>query len=154
MDRPTASAFSMVVGMHLRVIVGILSIALAGSSAAGADLPPATVFMFFGNTPAAAPAAVDRDGDGIADDWEATHGLNPATTDDAGLDHDGDGLDARQESEAGSDPWLLDSDDDGLADGLDPAPTVAWVPTTGDEGPPAAGDAANAVALCVFRPGP
>lgn len=153
MDRPTASAFSMVVGMQLRVIAGILGIALAGFRAAGADLPPATVFMFCGNTPTAAPAAADTDGDGLADDWEATHGLNPLMTDDASLDHDGDGLDARQEALAGSDPWLVDSDDDGLVDARDPAPTVALVTATGCDGLLAAGDAVNVLALCIFRPG-
>ena len=37
------------------------------------------------------PVCVDWDADGMPDDWEIAHGLNPAVND-AGLDSDGDGL--------------------------------------------------------------
>lgn len=38
-----------------------------------------------------APAPVDRDGDGMADDWEQAHGLNPSDSSDRNADRDGDG---------------------------------------------------------------
>ena len=58
----------------------------------------------------------DNDGDGMSDDWEGAHGLNPKGAWDAGQDADGDGLSNRDESDLGSDPWDRDSDDDGADD--------------------------------------
>lgn len=46
---------------------------------------------------------VDEDGDGLPDDWETTHGLNP-TVNDAALDPDHDGMSNWQEFLAGTDP--------------------------------------------------
>ena len=46
----------------------------------------------------------DTDGDGMADDWETEHGLNPASAADAGLDDDGDGFTNLQEFLANTDP--------------------------------------------------
>src|SRR5205823_7275443 len=66
-----------------------------------------------GNNPlnwkAAAPtpgrdAVADRDGDGMADDWEAAHQLNPDDPTDAALDSDRDGFTNLQEYLAGTDP--------------------------------------------------
>ncbi|CAB1057424.1 Beta-galactosidase (EC [Olavius sp. associated proteobacterium Delta 1] len=64
------------------------------------------------------PICVDWDGDGLPDDWELAHGLNPAL-DDGALDFDGDGLSNRQEYERGTDPFNPDSDGDGIVDGQD-----------------------------------
>jgi hypothetical protein len=59
---------------------------------------------------------VDWDGDGMPDDWELAHGLDP-TVNDADLDPDGDGLINLQEYLYGSDPHNPDSDGDGILDG-------------------------------------
>jgi hypothetical protein len=64
------------------------------------------------------PICVDWDGDGMPDDWELLHGLDP-TVDDSMLDPDGDGLTNLQEYENGTDPFNADSDGDGIPDGLD-----------------------------------
>jgi hypothetical protein len=62
------------------------------------------------------PICVDWDADGLPDDWEIRHGLNPWVND-ADLDYDGDGLTNRQEYERGTDPFDPDSDGDGILDG-------------------------------------
>ena len=49
-------------------------------------------------------ASVDRDGDGIPNDWEIANGLNPDDPADALRDPDGDGLTNLQEFRAGTDP--------------------------------------------------
>jgi hypothetical protein len=67
----------------------------------------------YGNEPtnwlAAAPAPAyvpqtDTDGDGIPDEWERAHGLNPESPMDALEDRDGDGMTNLQEYLAGTDP--------------------------------------------------
>lgn len=59
----------------------------------------------------------DSDGDGLPDNWEIAHGLNPNSDGDALLDHDGDGLYALLEFMIGSNPVAADTDGDGLPDG-------------------------------------
>jgi CheY-like chemotaxis protein len=64
------------------------------------------------------PISVDWDGDGLPDDWEITHGLNPWVND-ADIDSDGDGLTNLEEYGRGTDPFNPDTDGDGILDGAE-----------------------------------
>jgi len=71
---------------------------------------------------------LDSDQDGLPDYWEDQFGLDPADPTDAHLDGDDDGLDNLDEYDAHTDPWVADTDGDGLSDldevvthGTDPA---------------------------------
>lgn len=65
------------------------------------------------------PEIVDTsDQDGMDDNWEREHGLDP-NADDSGSDLDGDGLTNKQEHDLGTLPNDIDSDDDGLTDGAE-----------------------------------
>jgi hypothetical protein len=61
----------------------------------------------------------DSDGDGIPDDYEIAHGMNPNDPTDALEDFDHDGLTNLQEYQLGTDPRNADTDGDGLPDGLE-----------------------------------
>ena len=79
----------------------------------------------------AEPANLDNDGDGMMNAWERRYGLNPEDPTDLDGDTDGDGLLHREEYQAGSDPWLRDSDGDGASDGMEVHDT-GTDPTTPD----------------------
>lgn len=59
----------------------------------------------------------DDDSDGLPNQWEVDHGLDPFDPTDATLDSDGDGLTNLEEYTARLDPQDPDVDDDGLLDG-------------------------------------
>ena len=67
-----------------------------------------TVTNIAGSAPLSAEATLtvlaDTDGDGMPDDWETLHGLNPGDASDAGLDPDGDTMSNLAEYIAGTDP--------------------------------------------------
>ncbi|MBI3892096.1 MAG: hypothetical protein HY303_11275, partial [Candidatus Wallbacteria bacterium] len=70
------------------------------------------------------PLAVDTDGDGLPDWFEARatlarDGVSSTTGLDPRADDDGDGLTNLQEFLAGTDPELADSDDDGMSDSVE-----------------------------------
>ena len=62
--------------------------------------------------------ANDADADGLDDDWETSHGLDPAV-DDSEQDPDQDGSNNLREFERHTDPHKADTDGDGLADGIE-----------------------------------
>ncbi len=88
------------------------------TAAAGLTLPPGMLWTNIGCRLVMSNAATtvgvahnftitilaDRDGDGMADEWELARGLNPASAADALLDLDGDGLSNHDEYIAGTDP--------------------------------------------------
>lgn len=62
-------------------------------------------------------ADIDSDGDGLPDQWEIDHGLDPNDPNDAAEDPDEDGLDNLDEHKYKTDPNDPDTDGDGYTDG-------------------------------------
>lgn len=65
----------------------------------------------------------DTDGDGLPDGYEVfTLGTDPAVANEENADSDGDGWTDLKEYQKGTDPWLVDSDFDGINDKSDSKP--------------------------------
>ncbi|AKV98548.1 hypothetical protein ACP86_21845 [Marinobacter sp. CP1] len=62
---------------------------------------------------------LDRDADGLYDNWEVVHGLNPGNPDDAVTDPDNDLLSAADEFLLGTSENNQDTDNDGIPDGTE-----------------------------------
>lgn len=73
-------------------------------------------------------AGADMDADNLPDWWELANRLNPNSAADAALDPDDDLLTHLQEFQKNTNPFLSDSDGDGLRDGVETGTTV-WVST-------------------------
>lgn len=119
-----------VVGLGLSILLG----AACGGDGSGDDDGT-------GGADARAACTGDRDGDGLCDDDEVTHGTDP---DDP--DTDGDGVSDGDEVDQGLDPTDPDTDGDGISDGDELV--LGTDPTTPDEA--CAND--EAVATVVSKP--
>lgn len=100
------------------VMLCVAGLVLVSQSASPASRFLGTVFCIDG--PNFAPPSVpvsDVDSDGISDAWEEDNFLSCASAADATLDMDGDGLSNLAEFLAGTDPWDVDTNSDGIADG-------------------------------------
>lgn len=82
------------------------------------------------------PVSLDSDGDGMADDWENLHGLDPNAPDGSG-DSDNDGMNNLDEFNAGTNASNSDSDGDGTSDGEENGPAGGTRDTDGDGVPDA-----------------
>ena len=92
---------------------GAVSAAAAGSALITARLDGAVAVK-----QVTVSTAGDSDNDGLPDDYEELHGLNPNDPIDAHEDQDDDGLTALEEfRDWGTDPTNADSDGDGIEDG-------------------------------------
>lgn len=74
----------------------------------------------------------DTDGDGMTDNWELYHGLDPGDPSDALNDPDLDGLTNLDEFTSGTDPFDPDTDNDGINDGFDGYPLDDQQSSCGD----------------------
>lgn len=78
--------------------------------------PIALVFLLlcFGAAQGMNPLSMGTDGDGMPDNWEIEHLLNPCDARDASHDYNSNGLTNLQEYEKGYEPFDRDTDKDGL----------------------------------------
>ncbi|MCC6621404.1 MAG: hypothetical protein IT385_09115 [Deltaproteobacteria bacterium] len=103
---------------------GIVAITCRATSGTGegALWTDTTVFVHF----------VDRDGDGLSDDFEVASGLDPDVANATSADGDDDGLDDAEEDALGTRGDVADSDGDGLDDGDETATSARAADSDGD----------------------
>ncbi len=106
------------IGTDCSCASSIRTVGLSSTDLSGFDF---LEFDFFTNFSETIPDAVsrggtDRDGDGIPDWWERSHGLSERNAADSAIDEDGDGFTALEEFGLDTHPLLADSDFDGLTD--------------------------------------
>lgn len=98
------------------VVIGEFFIAVHSDK--GVQILPEEKFKVFVEGAKSKGPLYDSDKDGIPDEWEIIHGLNPNDVTDAQKDTDGDGLTNLEEYRAGANPLNPDSNGDGIPDGL------------------------------------
>lgn len=98
------------------VVIGEFFIAVKSDK--GVQILPEEKFKLFVEGQKSKGPLYDSDKDGMPDEWEIIHGLNPNDATDAQKDNDGDGLTNLEEYGAGSNPLNPDSNGDGIPDGL------------------------------------
>ncbi len=127
LQRADGTGLAVVGGEEARVEVfaGVL-----GRARLVVPLAPNAGFGMLQRLALAVTPVPDSDGDGIPNDWETDHGMNPNAAGDATADTDTDGLSALQEYRLGTDPDDGDSDDDGIGDGAEVS--VGTIPTIDD----------------------
>jgi len=79
----------------------------------------------------------DSDGDSLPDDWERKFGLNPLLgtgMDGPNSDRDGDSLSNKEEYEKGTDPTMVDTDEDSLPDKWELDNKLNPLNSNGDDG--------------------
>jgi len=84
-----------------RMLVGDLRVS---SIPDGLPIPFAATVCPFTGAKQPLVTELDTDGDGMTDEWEKEHGLNPFDPSDAAMDADGDGFTNYEEYLAGTDP--------------------------------------------------
>ncbi|MGN0844127.1 MAG: hypothetical protein ACI4QT_02755, partial [Kiritimatiellia bacterium] len=98
-----------------------------GTSPVKADTDDDGLFDLSETTFGTNPTKQDTDGDGCPDGWEAKYGFNPldSSNPERSADPDRDGLTNVEEANLGTNPFVDDTDGDGILDGME----SGWIST-------------------------